>query len=884
MKRTSILWFGAAIVSLSLVRAEIVNVALDSRPAANAQIYAGWPMSTIVNGNRNDVIHGDVQLPAGFAYILDLGKPYTIHYIRIWPRQDFCCPERLSNFRVSVHEDDGTGNIGTELWGQDLFTDGTNPGSAPGTVVVVTLPAPQSARWVQVQCLADPVPDYALQMSELEVFADVPAPEVNRALGSAATANRPLYSGLVPAYLVDGIRYNVVHGAEAVDAGFAYEINLGVTVEFTRLVVIARQDGIAPERLSNYRVSIHPDRDGQPGDAVWQADLHTDGSNPGADWGSQDVLTADLDPAGQFKGQWIRILSLDDPVPAYALQISEVQAFGMVAPEITLLLTSQPADVVASTGQRVSFSVATKVVNGDAALITYQWQREGINLVGATNATLTIDHVQTKDAGTYRCIVSYPGISPLISASAALQVRNNYAYGARAWANQPLWGGWDIARIVDGDRNTIVHGDTGLTAGFAYTINLGLPIKMSQIDIYPRQDGIVPERLTNFRVSVHKDDAGAIGEVVWQADLFTDWSNPGSGPGTLVRLTADLDPEGDFEGQWIMIQSLDDPPSDYALQMTEVEVYGEPVVSSPVIVINRQPADYTTAPGRKATFSIDAKLLNGDPALLTYQWQRNGVDIAGATTPNYTTATVSEADANSKFRCVLSYPGIPPVTSDEATLAFDYNYARGAAAFANQPTYFGMSPSGLTDGNFTVSGLVHGAAGLHPGFAYTIDLGLVVKFSNIVIYPRQDGVAPERLSNYRVSVHPDVGGQPGEPVWQADLHTDGSNPGASPGSSDVLGPELDPAGDFQGQWIRILSLDDPVPDYALQISEVVAIGRLAVPPAISIRREAGAVVLTWPGGTLESAPEVTGPWSVVQSATSPYSVTPSAARQFYRVR
>ncbi|MGC8989345.1 MAG: discoidin domain-containing protein, partial [Verrucomicrobiia bacterium] len=438
MKRTSILWFGAAIASLSLVRAEIVNVALDAQPSANGLTYLRWPMSIIVNGNRNDVIHGDVQLPTGFAYTLDLGQPRTIKYLRIWPRQDGIAPERLSNFRVSVHEDDGAGGIGSELWGRDFFTDGTNPGTS---VVEVTLPAPQNARWVQVKCLADPVPDYALQMSELEVFADVPDSELNRALGSAVTANRPLYSGLAAAYLVDGNRYTVVHGAQEVDPGFAYEINLGVSVEFTRLVVFARQDGIAPERLSNYRVSIHPDRGGQPGDPVWQADLHTDGSNPGAEWGSQDVLTADLDPAGQFKGQWIRILSLDDPVPAYALQISEVQAFGIAASAVNLLLTSQPADVVASTGQRVSFSVAAKVVNGDPAQITYQWQREGIDLIGATNATLTIDHVRTQDAGTYRCVVSYPGISPLTSASATLQVRDNYAYGARAWANQPLWGG-----------------------------------------------------------------------------------------------------------------------------------------------------------------------------------------------------------------------------------------------------------------------------------------------------------------------------------------------------------------------------------------------------------------------------------------------------------
>lgn len=89
---------------------------------------------------------------------------------------------------------------------------------------------------------------------------------------------------------------------------------------------------------------------------------------------------------------------------------------------------------------------------------------------------------------------------------------------------------------------------------------------------------------------------------------------------------------------------------------------------------------------------------------------------------------------------------------------------------------------------------------------------------------------------------------------------------------------------FQGQWIRILSLDDPVPDYALQISEVVAIGRLATRPTITITLEAGSVVLAWSGGTLESAPEVTGPWSAVEAAASPQKLAPSAARRFYRVR
>ncbi|HVM46736.1 MAG TPA: DUF2341 domain-containing protein [Candidatus Acidoferrum sp.] len=42
------------------------------------------------------------------------------------------------------------------------------------------------------------------------------------------------------------------------------------------------------------------------------------------------------------------------------------------------------------------------------------------------------------------------------------------------------------------------------------------------------------------------------------------------------------------------------------------------------------------------------------------------------------------------------------------------------------------------------------------------------------------------------------------------------------------------------------------------------------------------VVLTWPSGTLLQAPNVTGPWTT-NNATSPYTVSPTSPREFYRV-
>lgn len=60
----------------------------------------------------------------------------------------------------------------------------------------------------------------------------------------------------------------------------------------------------------------------------------------------------------------------------------------------------------------------------------------------------------------------------------------------------------------------------------------------------------------------------------------------------------------------------------------------------------------------------------------------------------------------------------------------------------------------------------------------------------------------------------------------------------------------------------------------------------AVLPVLAISRDGAGVILNWEGAEaiLESAPEVTGPWTVVDGAASPYSVdTTEVSRQFFRL-
>jgi hypothetical protein len=57
------------------------------------------------------------------------------------------------------------------------------------------------------------------------------------------------------------------------------------------------------------------------------------------------------------------------------------------------------------------------------------------------------------------------------------------------------------------------------------------------------------------------------------------------------------------------------------------------------------------------------------------------------------------------------------------------------------------------------------------------------------------------------------------------------------------------------------------------------------PPAtITSQALAGNIILSWPGGTLQSATNISGPWGDVSGATSPRTNVTAAAQEFYRIK
>src|SRR5258708_20887074 len=66
--------------------------------------------------------------------------------------------------------------------------------------------------------------------------------------------------------------------------------------------------------------------------------------------------------------------------------------------------------------------------------------------------------------------------------------------------------------------------------------------------------------------------------------------------------------------------------------------------------ITTQPASQTVAAGQTATFAVVAS----GTAPLSYQWQKNGVNIAGAPAASYTTPATTTSDSGSTFSVVVT--------------------------------------------------------------------------------------------------------------------------------------------------------------------------------------------------------------------------------------
>ena len=159
----------------------------------------------------------------------------------------------------------------------------------------------------------------------------------------------------------------------------------------------------------------------------------------------------------------------------------------------------------------------------------------------------------------------------------------------------------------------------------------------------------------------------------------------------------------------------------YYLDRGRSSVYRVRFTAAPSITLH--PEDQTAPIGGSATFTVGA---SGEPPL-NYQWQRDGLDLPGASAPTYTISAVQAGDDGALFRCrvsnehgsTLSNPAQLVVNNNQPPVASIFTPGSGARYDAGDVISFSGGGSDPEDGTlspnaFTWTIVFHHDQHTHP--------------------------------------------------------------------------------------------------------------------------------------------------------------------------
>jgi DNA/RNA endonuclease G (NUC1)/PKD repeat protein len=252
------------------------------------------------------------------------------------------------------------------------------------------------------------------------------------------------------------------------------------------------------------------------------------------------------------------------------------------------VITAQPTAQTLLEGARAGFSVTA---TGNGAL-TYQWQKNGVDLTGQTANTLTFDPVALTDAGSYTVVVTNT-----LNGTAASATSATAGLTVNPVAKQPVITAQPAAQIVlEGARASFSVTATGNGA-------LTYQWKKNGVD------------LTGQTASTLTFDPAALADAGSYSVVVTSTLNGTSASATSTAATLMVNP-----------------------------------ASSSAPVITTQPQSLTVIAPDGGTFTVSAT----GTGTLRYQWRKNGVDIAGATQASCMVAGTDLQEISAQFSVLIT--------------------------------------------------------------------------------------------------------------------------------------------------------------------------------------------------------------------------------------
>jgi len=138
------------------------------------------------------------------------------------------------------------------------------------------------------------------------------------------------------------------------------------------------------------------------------------------------------------------------------------------------------------------------------------------------------------------------------------------------------------------------------------------------------------------------------------------------------------------------------------------------VNGSSAITITTHPVSQSVTIGQTATFSVTA---TSGTLPLSYQWQKNGVVIASATSSSYTTPATTILDGGEKFTVVVTNT-TGTVTSSAATLTVNPSPAVDVVTYHNDAGRTGQNMNEVVLTHANVSSATFGKLDSSPWTAW----------------------------------------------------------------------------------------------------------------------------------------------------------------------
>jgi beta-galactosidase len=304
-------------------------------------------------------------------------------------------------------------------------------------------------------------------------------------------------------------------------------------------------------------------------------------------------------------------------------------------------IVTPPTSLTVAAGQTATFNV---VASGTSAL-TYQWMSNGTAISGATSASYTTPATTAQLSGTSYDVVVTNAVGSVTSSVAVLTVTGGTPSSA---------------------CTAVPSAPTGLVASAASVSVISLSwtaataptnCSISSYNVYgSATSGFTPSSSSLLA-------AGVTG---------TSYSNTG--------LTAS-------STHYYLVEALDADGMSAASNQASATTSAAPGTGA-APVISAQPASQSVTIGTTATFTVTAS----GTGPFTYQWQKKGTAIAGATAASYNTPATSAPDDGADFNVVVSNAS-GSVTSANAVLKVN-----SSPAYTVYPGFIGTDLNNNTHG------------------------------------------------------------------------------------------------------------------------------------------------------------------------------------------